>query len=166
MTDVKIVGGNNRQCDLLAFNLATQEQYHVESSVTHALNFLPSDNELQEVFDRKFRGLPAKREGIGTDYSKGKSYSENILNTYRRVGFDPAKIQRVFVTWVVKDDSTLKNFLSNYARNHGIEVQVFAFRDQILPELMEKISTSNYDDEVLRTLSLIRQKDMQKKREK
>ncbi len=164
MTDVKVIGGNNRQCDLLAFNLATQDQFHVESSVTHDLNFLPSDNDLQEVFDRKFRGLPAKRVGKGTDYSKGKTYSENILRTYQNVGIDPNKVQRVFVTWVIKDDSALQNFLSNYALNHGIQVQVFAFRDQILPELMEKVSTSNYEDEVLRTLSLIRQRNTQSKR--
>jgi len=166
MTDLKVIGGNNRQCDLLAVNLSTQEQFHVESSVTHGLNFLPSDIELQDIFDKKFRGLPAKREGKGTDYSKGKTYSESILRTYQSVGFDPVKVQRLFVTWVVKDDSTLRNFLSNYTLNYGIPLQVIAFRDKILPELMEKISTSNYDDEVLRTLSLIRQYTTQTKRAK
>lgn len=100
--------------------------------------------------------MPPKREGTRTDHAKGKMYFDSILRTYQNVGFDPLKVQRVFVTWSLKNETTLRNFLTNYATNYGIEVQVYAFRDQILPELMEKISTSNYEDEVLRTLSLLR----------
>lgn len=163
MTDVKIIGGNNRQCDLLAFNLATQEQFHVESSVTHDLNWLPSDDDLRETFDKKFRGMPPKREGERTDHAKGKTYFDNILRTYRSVGFDPTKVLRVFVTWGVREETTLQSFLTSYEVEHGIHIQVCRFRDQILPELMDKISTSNYEDEVLRTLSLLRQRDLQVK---
>ncbi len=35
--DVKVKGGNNRQLDLLAYNLLEDAQYHIEASVTHEL---------------------------------------------------------------------------------------------------------------------------------
>lgn len=163
MTDVKIINGNNRQCDLLAFNLATQEQFHVESSVTHDLNWLPSDDTLCETFDKKFLGVPPKRQGERTDYTKGKTYFDNILQTYQSVGFDPLKVQRVFVTWGVKKETSIQNLVANYSIEHGIQVQVYLFRDHILPELMDKISSSHYEDEILRTLSLLRQRNLQVK---
>jgi hypothetical protein len=163
MTDVKVIGGNNRQCDLLAFNLASQAQFHVESSVTHDPNWLPSNDALRGIFDKKFRGIAPKREGERTDHVKGKTYFDNILQTYRSVGFDPPKVQRVFVTWGLRQETTLQSFLTSYAEEHGIQIQVYLFRDQILRELMDKISTSNYEDEVLRTLSLLRQRDLQMK---
>src|SRR2546421_409691 len=103
MTDVKIRGGNNRQCDLLAYNVATQEQYHIEVSVTHGMNWIPRTKELlierlRETFDKKFRGTPQKREGERTDFTKGKIYLEKILQTYRDMGFEPSKVKRIFVT--------------------------------------------------------------------
>jgi hypothetical protein len=161
MSDVKVIGGNNRQCDLLAFNLITQEQFHIESSVTHRLNWSPTHDKLRDIFDKKFRGIPPKREGEKTDHAKGINYFNKILQTYKSIGFDPSKIQRIFVTWVLKEDP--QNFLDNYAAEHGIQIQICLFRDEILPELMKQISTSNYEDEVLRTLSLLREHDLQTK---
>lgn len=163
VTDVKIIGGNNRQCDLLAVNLATQEQFHVESSVTHDRTWLPSEDALRAIFDKKFRGIPPKREGERTDHTKGKTYFDNLLQTYRSVGFDPPQVQRVFVAWELKKDIALQSFLARYAEEHGIQIQVWLFRDQVLAELMDRISTSNYEDEVLRTLSLLRQRSLQVK---
>lgn len=163
MTDVKIIGGNNRQCDLLAVNLEKQEQFHVESSVTHNLTWSPSIDKLRETFDRKFRGMPSKREGERTDHAKGKTYFKNILQTYRRVGFDPLKAQRVFVIWAPRPEIDIQSALASYAEEHRMPVQVWFFRDHILPGLMGKISTGNYEDEVLRTLSLLRQGNLQVK---
>jgi len=98
MADVKIPGGHNRQWDLLAYNVATQDQYHVENSVTHQLNWCPNTEKLSGIFDRKFRGVPPRREGSKTDFTKGKTYFDNILIAYQRVGLDPSKIQMVLVT--------------------------------------------------------------------
>ena len=159
LTDVKIPSGNNRQCDLLAYNLKTVEQYHIVSSVTHEKNWCPDTNRLNEIFDKKFRGVPPKREGRNTDFSKGKTYYENILQAYRGIGFEPSKVQRVFVTWEVADRNNLNGFLVDYRQRTGINVQVWSLHDVILPALIEKVSTSNYDDEILRTLSLLRQRE-------
>ena len=38
-TDVKIPGGNNRQIDLLAFSPVNKRYYHVETAVTHQLEW-------------------------------------------------------------------------------------------------------------------------------
>lgn len=161
ITDVKIQAGNNRQCDLLAYNLKTQDQYHVESSVTHDLRWAPLGERWREIFDGKFRGVPPKREGAKTDYRKGKSYLECIIQAYRNVGFEPANVRRVFVTWAVLDIDFLNCLLDEYLVEHGIKIEVMSLRDEILPELLEKVSTSNYEDEILRTFSLLRQRELQ-----
>ncbi len=168
MTDVKVPGGNNRQCDLLAYDLKKKKQYHIESSVTHQENWAPSTDQLKDIFDKKFRGVPAKRAGENTDYSKGKSYLDHILSTYQKVGLRPSAIKRVFVTWKNDKQSEMKRFLAQYYKTTKLRIEIISFRDEILPALMNTISTSNYDDEVLRTLSLIRQRELQnsKKRAK
>ena len=78
MTDVKVPGGNNRQCDLLAYDAKNRKQYHVESSVTHDKTWAPSLDQLRDIFDKKFKGEPSKRQGANTDYAKGKSYFPSI----------------------------------------------------------------------------------------
>ena len=94
-------------------------------------------------------------------YKKGKSYLECIIQVYRNVGFEPAKVRRVFVTWAVLDIDFLNRLLDEYLVEHGIKIEVMSLRDKILPELLEKVSTSNYEDEILRTLSLLRQSELQ-----
>lgn len=161
ISDLKIKSGNNRQADLLAYSLLTKKQYHIESSVTHCKNWAHSIEDLRDVFDKKFRGVPAAREGGKTDYAKGKNYFNSIIQTYRSAGFAPSKIQRIFVTWIVTDESGLRKFLVDYHKKYGIKVILLSFRDQIIPELRKAISTSNYDDEALRIFSLLQQCDLQ-----
>jgi hypothetical protein len=163
ITDVKIQAGNNRQCDLLAYDLINKKQYHVESSVTHSKKWMPDMEQLRGIFDGKFRGTPPKREGKKTDHTRGKSYFECIVQAYRNVGFEPTKVSRVFVTWTVSDIDALARLLNEYQGEHGIKIEVMSLRDEILPKLLEKVSTSNYEDEILRTFSLLRQRDLQTK---
>jgi hypothetical protein len=158
ITDVKVIRGVNRQFDLLAIDLKSGEQFHIESSVTHS--FTISADDLCAELERKFLGVPPKREGANTDHSRGKRYLNEINETYRSVGFEPEKIQRVFVTWQVKGIGRLRECLEAFARK-SFPVSVISFRDTILPELQKVIGTSNYDDEALRTLSLIRQMEIQ-----
>lgn len=161
ITDVKIVSGNNRQADLFAYNLKTKDQYHVESSVTHCKNWSFFEEDLEENFGKKFLGLPPKRKGRGTDRTKGKNYYNNIIQTYKSVGFSPARVQRVFIQWAENDKIDLNSFLKDYYKRNRMRVFVWSLRDKILPELKKEISTSNYEDEVLRTLSLLRQFELQ-----
>ena len=54
--DVKVIGGNNRQLDLLAYNLREGSQYHVETSVTHELSGRATWTNLESKFNGTFFG--------------------------------------------------------------------------------------------------------------
>lgn len=164
MTDIKVLKGNNRQIDLLAVNLFTNKQYHVEVSVMHGLNWSRTANYFIDLFEKKFFGVPQKREGKGTDHEKGKNYKEQILNTYKKVGLEPNSIKRVWVCWTVNDFKNILHEIKQYSKTKGLEknpIELLRFRDDILPKLMETVETSNYADEILRTFSLLQQYDKQ-----
>lgn len=163
MTDVKVVGGINRQLDLLAYSKIEKIQYHVESSVSLSLQWAPGEEGFRTYFDTKFRGIPEERPGKKTDSAKGKVYDEHIYQTYRIMGLDPSKIRRIFVVWTAKKAVDLKKFLTQYEKDYGVSVNILGFRDEILPELIETVSTSNYDDEILRMISLMKECDKQTK---
>jgi hypothetical protein len=165
LADLKVPSGNNRQIDLLACNLSTGDRYHVEVSVTHQENWCPNTRELLDLFEKKFFGAPPKRDGPNTDYSVGKNYSKQILEAYRLVGIDPDHIKRVWVCWTVADPENLTTALNDYYSKRGLKsygIEVISFRDEVLPALLKQVSTSNYDDDALRTLSLLRQFELQR----
>ena len=162
-SDVKVICGNNRQLDLLAINLVDGTQYHIESSVTHALSFAFHTKHLKEMFNKKFRGFPAERAGENADFAKGRNYEKEIRDTYQSVGFSPEKLQRVWCGWIVADYKNLNQFLADYKQETGLAVSVISFRDEVIPKLQATVATSNYDDEVLRTLSLLQQRQVQVK---
>lgn len=155
MHDVKVPGGNNRQFDLLAVSMLTEMQYHIETSAMPG--FCPKTTDLKELFDQKFLGMPKPSNNPKGDYVKGKNYFKRIEDAYRSVGVDPVRVNRVWVTWAVKDIENLDAFLSAYEKKNGKRVEVISLCNVIIKELQKKIATANYDDEVLRTLSLLKQ---------
>ena len=162
--DVKVESGNNRQLDLLACNLQTGDQFHAEVSVTHCQNWCPGPEQLRAKFERKFFGVPARREGPNTDWSKGKHYKDQIESTYRSVGFSTECVKRIWVCWAIRGDQNVDDSIAQYCESRQIghnPIQIYSFRDLILPALLDKIGTSNYEDDALRTLSLIRQFELQ-----
>ena len=169
MADLKVVSGNNRQIDLLAYNPKTAEQYHVEVSVTHRENWCPTPVELTVEFDKKYLGVPAKREGKNTDYTLGKNYKKQIDLTYESVGLDPQKIKRIWVCWTVREAENMEHQLEEYCNKRGLPtgaIEILSFRNVVIPPLMAKVGTSNYEDDVLRTLSFIQQFHIQTSQDK
>ena len=162
ISDRKVLGGNNRQIDILAYHLKDRRAYHVEVGVTH-----PAIKELGEKFDRKFFGKPGERDGSSsnTDQAKGKNYFDKILQTYESVGLVPTEVNRVWVCWMVKGRKDPAPFTMTYAvphlKNKKFDIQVLSMRDHVLNKLEEKIGTSNYDDVILRTLGFIKQRENQ-----
>jgi len=169
MADTKVINGNNRQIDLLAVNLNTNEQYHVEVSVTHQENWCPTPEDLFTEFEKKYFGAPPKREGKNTDYSTGKTYEKQIYKTYEAVGLNSKSIKRVWVCWTVVGADNIDHQMEEYCKKRGLKktsIEILSFRDVIIPSLMRKVATSNYEDDVLRTLSLLQQFEKQQNKNK
>jgi hypothetical protein len=150
--------------DILAVSMVTGEQYHVECSVTHREKWCPTPEQLISEFQKKFSGIPPIRDGENTDSRRGKRYGAQITFMYRRLGLDIAKVKRIWICWVVKDPEDLRRALSEYFMRTGHSVEIISFRDVILPALMEAVGTSNYDDDALRTFSLVKEWKKQTKK--
>lgn len=167
LADRKVPKGNNRQLDILAVHLVKGEQFHVEVGVTHQENWCPTIEELGSHFEKKFFGAPQERNGKNagtTDFEKKKSYWAQIEGTYREVGFDPARLRRVWVCWILKNRRDSNPVPITFPSKHlckEFKIEIMSLRDFILPALQEAIGTSNYDDEILRTLGFVKQRELQ-----
>lgn len=167
LADRKVKRGNNRQLDILAYHLKTNMAFHIEVGVTHQQNWCPTLEELGPQFEKKFFGAPPERKGRNdgtTDFEKGKSYWSQLETTYKDVGFDPEKVQRTWVCWVVRNYSDIKPIQVKHQSmllSREFDIEVMSLRDFILPELQDAIGTANYDDEILRTLGFVKQRELQ-----
>jgi len=163
-TDIKVDNGNNRQFDLLTFDIKANKICHIEVSVTHSINkswIRPLDNITNEV-RFKFFGIPKNKrpDNQKTDYAKGKTYLEPIKSTYSKFGINYKDVTRVWCTWCLSenDKSNIDKWKQSMANEFNLKpdnFEILLFRDEVLSTLLNNIGTSNYDDELLRTLSLI-----------
>jgi hypothetical protein len=166
--DIKVENGNNRQFDLLAYNIKTKKTYHIESSVKHELRWNPTINELIELIKFKFFGTlkDKNNKSKNTDKAKNKNYLEQIKNTYKIFGMNYDKINRVWVLWCT-DKIEGKYFLiekgKKYLEINQKKIEIISFRDIIIPELENSIGRSNYENDIIRTLSLFIERKKQNK---
>lgn len=167
VSDRKVVGGNNRQLDILAYDFKRKLQFHVEVSVTHRQNWCCTFEELMGEFERKFFGVPPKREGAikgATDFEKGKTYYPQIEQTYAECGFSPADVNRVWVCWMVKAKDNSNPIIEKFGLGHPngpFQIEILSLRDYILPALEKAIGTANYDDEILRIIGFMKERESQ-----
>lgn len=63
LDDVKVINGVNRQLDLLAINLTTGDQYHIETSVTHRTAWAPDEQKLESILLTNFSGTQKNAKG-------------------------------------------------------------------------------------------------------
>jgi hypothetical protein len=167
-TDIKVERGNNRQLDLLAFNYKTKLFYHIEVSVAHGEHWAASLNDIKEKMRFKYFGEPLNKrpDNPNTDFAKGKKYLEPIKATYSKFGIDYNEIKRVWCVWCLNDTSTqeIEDWKKSLALEYGLQTsnfEILSFRDEVLPKLLHNIGTAYYDDELLRTLSLIKEYNKQ-----
>lgn len=167
MTDYKVVGGNNRQFDVLAFAPIERKFYHIEVSVTHQEHWTADLNVVKEFIGYKFFGLPKnKRPGNpNTDYNKGKTYKKQIMQSYKNFGMPWDDVVRVWCLWRFNEtESEIEEWKQDLQQTYGISsdrFELLSFRDKVIPELFNNISQSNYSDEILRTISLLKEYEIQ-----
>jgi|ERR1035437_8584867 hypothetical protein len=169
-TDTKIVKGNNRQFDILAFHFTTKKFYHIEVNVAHGdgvhWKAATLDNIKEKIRYKFFGSTRNSRPGNKkTDFAKGKHYLDQIKATYTKFGIDYNEVIRVWCTWCLPNkEVSLDKWKKELAEEFNLQpdnFQLLLFRDTVLPTLLDNIGTAYYDDELLRTLSLIKEYNRQ-----
>lgn len=166
-TDYKVINGNNRQFDVLAYNKNSNTIRHIEVSVTHSTRWTADLESLKNDIRYKFFGIPKNKrpDNPNTDFNKGKSYRNQIENAYNDFGFNWNEVIRVWCLWFhPNDQSIINNWKAQLSDEFSLKEKNFellSMRDEVIPSLIEAIGTSNYDDDILRTLSLIEQQRIQ-----
>jgi hypothetical protein len=145
IADVKIPQGNSRQLDLLAYGLKPARAYHVEVSVTPLARYQPTPAALVAEFRRKFLIRPQTRMDAA----------------YQVLNLNPERVQRVFCCWQNPDAAAMNAASQAFANEAGFQVELLSFRDEVLPRLHEFVGTPHYEDDLLRTLSLLKQRQLQ-----
>jgi len=144
VTDVKVPNGNNRQLDLLAYCLNPKRAYHVEVSVTIIPRYQPNPISITAKLRRKFLTNPQAR----------------MNDAYASFNLELNSVERVFCCWENLNPAT-NEALQAFNQNAGFQVTILSFRDEVLPALTRFVGTANYEDDLLRTLSLIKQWHLQ-----
>ena len=164
MPDVKVIAGNNRQIDLLVFCPASNLYYHVETAVTHVRHWNYSESELAREVNFKFFGAPRQQDTANprTDAARGKTYLQPIKDTYVSCGVDFESVVRVMCGWEFSDGAAQTVWRDSSAREFPPDrLELLSFRDQVIPQLKAVVGPANYDDDILRTLSLLTQYEEQ-----
>ena len=169
-TDFKVKGGNNRQFDVLAYNKKKNKLRHIEVGVTHSTCWTSELEKVKEEIGYKFFGKPKNKRPNNpkTDFNRGKTYRHQIENAYKEFGFTWEQVIRVWCLWFhTKDKKEISKWKKDLALEYELKpknFEILSFRDVVFPYLTEFVGTSNYDDEILRTISLIDQRRKQIKK--
>lgn len=162
ITDIKVENGNNRQFDILTYDKKSDEFNHIEINVTHSQKWIRPLDSISEEIRFKFFGIPKNKRPNhpATDFARGKTYLDSIKTTYEKFGIDYNSIKRVWCTWCltqsdIENISDWKNSIAEEFNLNPENFEILLFRDEVLTSLLKNIGTSNYDDALLRTLSLI-----------
>jgi hypothetical protein len=137
MTNVMLEGG--KEIDLLAVNPISGEKYHIEVRVTIEKAFRIRMVDTQTKSGRKHR------RGIDTlDAIKFKPVKDAVTEI-----FGSKKYKKVLVVWDVEDKSVIEQ-----AKRFPYNIEIWEISD-IMSELIQKVGTKSYRDDVLRTVQLV-----------
>jgi hypothetical protein len=167
--DVKVKGGNNRQIDLLAFEPKSGVAYHVESSVLPSGRYFNKSSSWKSpiaIFQNKFFGQPPRNQTPTFVVREDDTNYRKIQSTYALHGIDPVTVRRVWVCWNLGDYGISLSEIYDYFEQRSVQrdlVEIVSFRDVIVPSLQQRIGSSNYEDDVLRTFSFFAARDYQLK---
>jgi len=145
MHDVGIVPNDNRKFGLVAINMCSGSQYHVECAIHYCTEWQPTEDELLDEFDRKFFGIP---------------WSYEVFNGYRNIGINPGLVERIYCCWLPPKLSGLKEMLHRYSVIRGIRtLKIVSFHEEILPQVQEVSALSRQENDALKILGLLRKTD-------
>jgi hypothetical protein len=168
--DIKVIDGNNRQFDILAFHPSKRKNkiLHIEISIAHGENWSQTLEPLKNEVRKKFFGNPRPSDKKTSDFQKGKNYYNQIKKTYEHYGLDSNKVVRVWCTWFMKDltAKSKKQWQNELAIEFKLKpnnFDILLFRDEVIPYMINYVGTSNYEDEVLRMFSLLKEFESQRK---
>jgi hypothetical protein len=138
MTNVMLEGG--KEVDLLAIDPRAGDRYHIEVRVATGRGFRV------RLVDTQTRDGRKHRRGMDT-LNEIKFSPPEVVNSVREI-FNGESYRRILVVWDVQGPSVVEQT----KRLYGIEI--WRITDMI-DELMGKIGTKAYRDDILRTAQLI-----------
>lgn len=133
-----VVCSGNRKFGLLASDLNSGSQYHIESTMNHGAFWQPSEEELFAEIDATFFG------GL---------WGQQVVNAYRNVGFAPHFVERIYCSWTLPKLPNLQHSLHRYSSSRRVRmVQMISLRDEVFPQLKKTSLLSHMDENLLKTL--------------
>ena len=153
-TNSNIKAKGNKEIDILAVD-SLGNRYWIECGVTHkkswALKSRATEKDFQGI-ERKHGMKMAWRHKNSVDYFiKHKFDDSRTQERLKDFGFKKGNYQKIVVCWQVKDKEVIE-----YAKKHGIEIWLLKEK---MKDFMQDIGESYYNDDILRTLQLVRKLD-------
>jgi hypothetical protein len=148
-TRANVRGVGQAELDLIGVDTSgsTPVYYHIESTVSISAVHSRITADKYNPEDARQRSKQARQRRTAGFILARKFYSEEIVQTYRKLGIDPAHLMRVLVSWDFQDEARQE------LENKG--VQCLSMKT-LLQELADRLAeeTSDLDSDILRTLQL------------
>jgi hypothetical protein len=141
MTNIMLEGG--KEIDLLAFNPTTGEKYHIEVRVATGRGFR------LRLVDTQTKNGRKHRRGLDT-LNEIKFAHPTVVSAVKEI-FGGGAYKKVLVVWDVEDSEVIEHARSIY------NIEIWKISD-LIGELMQKVKTKPYRNDVLRTIQLISKK--------
>ena len=141
MTNIMLKRG--KEIDLLAINPKTNEKYHIEVRIATGFPL--------RMIDTQTRNGRKHKRGVDT-LNKIKFEPQIVVHGVKEI-FGSPEYKKVLVVWDVQDSDVIKGAKDVY------DIEVWKISD-VISEMMTKIGTKSYRDDVLRTVQLISKMNM------
>jgi hypothetical protein len=140
MTNIMLKGG--KEIDLLAYRPLSREKYHIEVRVATGRGF-----RLRMINTQTKKGVKHRR---GLDTLNAIKFAHlTVTNSVNKI-FGCYDYKKVLVVWDVENSNVIEQARKVY------NIEIWKISD-IINELMKKVKTKPYRNDVLRTVQLISQ---------
>jgi hypothetical protein len=148
-TRANVRGVGQAELDLIGVDTSgsTPVYYHIESTVSISAVHSKITADKYDAEHAKQGSKRARQRRTAGFILARKFYSEEIVQTYRQLGIDPANLIRMLVSWDYQDEARQE------LERKGVQ---YLSMKTVLQELADRLSeeTSDLDSDILRTLQL------------